>query len=162
VTLDTVCTFLPERAQDFNVGLDINHLNKRTKIENQLEHTCPFFVSHFYFRALFEMVDVQSYIEVLRALWEKGADGVSVTGFVSTKTNPTFGIESVISFSHAIQESQRIVPKPRVARHELPWVSVRKKFPTATRLRPFSSVHRARYSPQPRLRLIPILHVHPR
>jgi len=35
-----------------------------------------------------------------------------------------------------IQESQRdSVPKPRVARHELPWVSVRKIIPTALRLR---------------------------
>ena len=41
-----------------------------------------------------------------------------------------------------IRESQRdSVPKPSVARRELPWVNVRKQFPTATRLRPFPSVH---------------------
>jgi hypothetical protein len=39
----------------------------------------------------------------------------------------------------AMRESQRdSVPKPRVARQELPWVNVRKKIPTATRLRPSS------------------------
>ena len=43
----------------------------------------------------------------------------------------------------ALQESQRdSVPKPRVARNELPWVTVRKKFPTATRLRPFRFHHK--------------------
>jgi hypothetical protein len=37
-----------------------------------------------------------------------------------------------------VSESQRdSVPKPGVARHELPWVIVRKSFPTATRLWPF-------------------------
>src|SRR5437016_4327050 len=37
--------------------------------------------------------------------------------------------------SRAVRESQR----PRVARHELPWVIVRETSPTATRLRPIRS-----------------------
>ena len=27
VTFDAICTFLPENPEDFDVGLDINHLN---------------------------------------------------------------------------------------------------------------------------------------
>src|SRR5437870_13671618 len=39
--------------------------------------------------------------------------------------------------SRSVRESQRdSVPKPRVARDELPWVIVRQTSPTATRLRP--------------------------
>src|SRR5439155_1737269 len=46
--------------------------------------------------------------------------------------------------SRAVRESQRdSVPKPRVARHELPWVIVRQTPPTATRLRPIRSRPRA-------------------
>ena len=52
-------------------------------------------------------------------------------------------------------ESQRDSgPKSRsrgIARHELPWDTVRKSFPTATRLRPFRlRFTRARHWPQPR------------
>jgi hypothetical protein len=66
-----------------------------------------------------------------------------------------------IAHLRAIRESQRdSVPKPRVARHELPWVTVRKSFPTATRLRPFRFVHRA-HSATTTLWLFPILPVYP-
>src|SRR5206468_11351385 len=41
----------------------------------------------------------------------------------------------------AVRESQRDpVPKPRVARHELPWVTIHQTSTTATRLRPFVSI----------------------
>jgi hypothetical protein len=40
-------------------------------------------------------------------------------------------------FLSPFPERLKSVPKPRVARNELPWVIVRKQFPTATRLRPF-------------------------
>jgi len=47
--------------------------------------------------------------------------------------------------AHAGRESQRdSAPKPRVARHELPWVSVRKQFPTATRWRAWADGHQLR------------------
>src|SRR5438876_3465116 len=53
--------------------------------------------------------------------------------------------------SRSVRESQRdSVPKPRVARHELPWVIVRETSPTATRLRPVRS--RPRAGPQPQRR----------
>ena len=43
-----------------------------------------------------------------------------------------------------IQESERdSVPKPRVARHELPWVTVPPTFPTAKRLRVLADGHRS-------------------
>jgi len=48
----------------------------------------------------------------------------------------------------ATRESQRDSdPKPRVARHELPWVNLRKTFPTATRLRPIPVHPSARHAP---------------
>src|SRR6266849_7789849 len=49
------------------------------------------------------------------------------------------GVDSGIDVTphRAVPESQRdSVPKPRVARHELPWVSVPRMGPTPTGLRP--------------------------
>ena len=56
-----------------------------------------------------------------------------------------------ISVFSPIRESQRdSVSKPRVARHELPWVIGQETSPTATRLRPVRS--RPRTWPRPQLR----------
>src|ERR1019366_1069222 len=58
--------------------------------------------------------------------------------------HPARDVLRLLRTQRGIRESQRdSVPKPRVARHELPWVIVREKFPTATRLRPFH-FHRSR------------------
>ena len=60
------------------------------------------------------------------------------------------------------QESQRdSVPKPRVARNELPWVTVRQTAPTATRLRPIGSRPRLTPATTP-LALIPFPDARPR
>src|SRR6266496_3660974 len=56
------------------------------------------------------------------------------------------------SFSSlSVLESQRDSgPKPKVARHELPWVTVHQTSPTATRLRQLSRYNARATSPQPR------------
>jgi hypothetical protein len=61
------------------------------------------------------------------------------------------------------RESQRdSVHQPKVARHELPWVMVRKWKPTATRLRPKPFDWRRDQFVATALRLFPFCHVHPR
>jgi len=61
-------------------------------------------------------------------------------GNMKARRLPTRKTDLSRVFSTSENPKRSCVPKPRLARHELPWVTVRQTSPTATRLRPTTRI----------------------